>query len=389
MDFGVQRTQRTTAVPPDGDFPVGVVLRSGTGDGRKFEIDAVNRRAIHTDAVLWDPEDEVVARRARVRGQSQTGASADAADGTRGDLPEATTVGPRFRAPHLSVSATGAENRSSEPSLVQRHNLHTAAARVHLSGGGDGLVQPVCTGLGGVGVLGHVLLPSGSGLGLTVGTTGYFQHRSRSAVHQRRFHQAAGELWHRYQHGRAWTSERQHFHRTFMADGEIRRGLSEGLLRRAGSGLEPEELFCFLQSPTSASSFGLPDTGDDILRESKKRVRRFRCTPGAIFFHEKPGIGTTKERNEGPVETDAPDGNPLTTRIPTEAWKAQNAFHSSHEARRRLYNRIQFFERQRSTLNTLSFGPKDGEHLKLRIYATQPRQGIHPRDDSHTKFRRS
>ena len=63
------------------------------------------------------------------------------------------------------------------------------------------------------------------------------------------------------------------------------------------------------------------------------------------------------------METDAADGNLLTTRIPTAAWKAQNAFHSSHKARRRFHHRIHFFERQRSTLNTLSFGPKDGEHF--------------------------
>ena len=30
------------------------------------------------------------------------------------------------------------------------------------------------------------------------------------------------------------------------------------------------------------------------------------------------------------MKTDAADGNPLTTRIPTAAWKAQNASHSSH-----------------------------------------------------------
>jgi hypothetical protein len=71
-----------------------------------------------------------------------------------------------------------------------------------------------------------------------------------------------------------------------------------------------------------------------------------------------------KEKTGSLVETDAADGNPLTTRIPTAAWKAQNAFHSSHKARRRRFHqKIQFFERQRSTLNTLSFGPKDGEHL--------------------------
>jgi hypothetical protein len=42
--------------------------------------------------------------------------------------------------------------------------------------------------------------------------------------------------------------------------------------------------------------------------------------------------GTKKERKESLVETDASDGNPLTTRIPTAAWKAQSAFHRSHKA---------------------------------------------------------
>jgi hypothetical protein len=36
-----------------------VVLQSGTGDGREFEIAAVYRRAIHTDAVLRDSEDDL------------------------------------------------------------------------------------------------------------------------------------------------------------------------------------------------------------------------------------------------------------------------------------------------------------------------------------------
>ena len=37
MDFSAQRTERTAAVPLDGGFAVGVVLRSGTGDGLFFE----------------------------------------------------------------------------------------------------------------------------------------------------------------------------------------------------------------------------------------------------------------------------------------------------------------------------------------------------------------
>ena len=73
------------------------------------------------------------------------------------------------------------------------------------------------------------------------------------------------------------------------------------------------------------------------------------------------------------METDAADGNPLTTRIPTAAWKAQNAFHSSHKARRRFHHRIYFFSRQRSTLSTLPFGPKDGEHLTTLRTGTRSR----------------
>ena len=107
------------------------------------------------------------------------------------------------------------------------------------------------------------------------------------------------------------------------------------------------------------------ETGDVVGRPSGRSL--FLGHPSAIFFCGKLGTGT-KERKRRPVETDAADGNPLTTRIPTAAWKAQNAFHSSHKARRRRFHqKIQFFERQRYTLNTLSFGPKDGERLTLRI----------------------
>ncbi len=59
MDFSAQRTERTAAVPLDGGFAVGVVLRSGTGDGREFEID---------DMICNEQND---ARRSRGRSNSQ------------------------------------------------------------------------------------------------------------------------------------------------------------------------------------------------------------------------------------------------------------------------------------------------------------------------------
>jgi hypothetical protein len=52
MDFSAHRTEHTAAVPLDWDFAVRVVLRGGTGDDRELEIDAVDGRAIHTDAII-------------------------------------------------------------------------------------------------------------------------------------------------------------------------------------------------------------------------------------------------------------------------------------------------------------------------------------------------
>src|ERR1700687_1157174 len=141
MDFSAQRTEHTAAVPLDGGFAVGVVLRGETGDGREFEIDAVDRRAIHTDAVLRDPEDGLVARRARIRGECETGTPADAADGAGSDISEAPAFGSRDRTQDLSVSAGQPQDRSARPRLGQRYHLHPTAAGGFFFWGGYGVCQ--------------------------------------------------------------------------------------------------------------------------------------------------------------------------------------------------------------------------------------------------------
>src|SRR5206468_2784354 len=52
------------------------------------------------------------------------------------------------RAPDLSLPLGRAANQRSGPGLVQRHHLRADGLRVHVSGGGDGLVEPLCAGLG-------------------------------------------------------------------------------------------------------------------------------------------------------------------------------------------------------------------------------------------------
>lgn len=193
MDFSAQRTEHTAAVPLDGGFAVGVVLRGGTGDGRKFAIDAVDRRAIHTDAVLRNPKDGLVARRARIRSQCETGTPADAADGAGSDISEAPAVGSWGRAQDLSVSAGQPQDRSARPRMGQRYHLHPTAAGICLFGGDHGLVQPVCAGVGSIDFVGERLLCGSTGLGIDDDAAGDLQYRPRGAVHQRDFYERLEE----------------------------------------------------------------------------------------------------------------------------------------------------------------------------------------------------
>ena len=67
--------------------PIELVLRGSGRVGGEPCADAADRRAVSADAVLWQPQDgEAVWHRAR------TCEAADAADGNRGDLPQAASV---------------------------------------------------------------------------------------------------------------------------------------------------------------------------------------------------------------------------------------------------------------------------------------------------------
>src|SRR5260370_6564155 len=382
MDLRAQRTEDTAAVPVDGGFAIGVVLRGRTGDGREFEIDAVDRRAIHTDAVLRNPEDGLVARRARIRGQCETGTPADAADGAGSDISEATAVGSRVRTQDLSVSAAQPQDRSAGPRLGQRYHLHPTAAGICLSGGDHGLVQPLCAGVGGIDFVGERLLRGGTGLGIDDDAAGDLQYRPRGAVHQRGFYEPSRGAGDHDQHGRTWTSDRQHFHRTFMADGEIRRGLPKGLRRRAGSSLQPQKLFHFLQSTTPASVVGLSDASGDLLWESEMRLRRdkaayavgrpswrspFLGAPGMKFLCGKLERGTKKEKRSKQerkqdllkltllIEIRKERGFPQ--QLEKSLAKSARLFHSSHRPNNKDLSTM--YCRHRSTLRKLNFGPKN------------------------------
>ena len=264
MDLRTQRAEHSAAVPPDWGFAIGFVLRSGTGVGREPRIDAADGRAVHANAILRGPEYDLVAGRAGPSGKSEAGAAVDAAHGAGGHLCQATAVDSWAWASNLSIPAARAEDRSARPGVEQRHHLHPVTAGIHLSGCGHGLVQPLRAGMGSLGFAGDVLLRVGAELGPGERSARNLQHGSGIAVYERRLYEPAEDLRHRHQHGRAWTGNRQHHDRAFMANGEIRRSVFKGLPGRAGCDRQSQKLFLVLQSRASASVPGLSDTGSRL-----------------------------------------------------------------------------------------------------------------------------
>ena len=260
-------------------------------------------------------------------------------------------------------------------------------------------LQPIRVGLGSIGFHGDLVLRCGAGLGSATRVPGDLQHGSRRPVHQRAFYGPIADSGNRHQHGWAGPGDRQHLHRTFVANGEIRRGLSEGLSGRAGSVVQPQSLFCFLQSRTSASNLGLSNTSSGLLstaegnpmspksRHAEGRGRSRSASindPGANNFGAEPRFQQRKKKDQ--KERKVRKGRPVETAAAMEikkgglrqlllddfhrclkkpAQERLRLFHSYAQSRRRLiYKPI--FERQRSTLSMLFFGPKNGEHLQAR-----------------------
>src|SRR5260370_6194653 len=173
-----------------------------------------------------------------------------------------------------------------------------------------------------------------------------------------------------------------------MADGEIRRGVSEGLRRGVRSSLQSQKLFHFLQSRTPASVVGLSDARGDLLWEREMRLRRdkaayavgrpswrssFLGDPGARFLCGKRERGTKKEksskkeRKEGLwkltllIEIRKERGFPQ--QLEKSLAKDARLFHSSHRPNNKDLSIM--ICRKRSTLIRLNFDPKDEEHLTL------------------------
>jgi len=105
--------------------------------------DAPHRRAVSEDPVLWRAAYDLVAQRARLWRQPQTGRPLDARDGIAGHAARSAHEHAAPRAPHLPVFT--ARNGDWRPvrSVVRGHHVHSDASRIHVPRGRHRLVQPL------------------------------------------------------------------------------------------------------------------------------------------------------------------------------------------------------------------------------------------------------
>jgi len=162
-----------------------LLLRALPGECREPAFDeAAGRVAFAASGVWASPTDGGVAA-GGLAGEREARGTIDAGDGSGGHLSQAGNQPTPAGARNLPVFIEAQGHHGTRPGLVRGHHLHPHAAGVHVSDGGDGLVEPVCAGLGVEQHAGGRLLCAGMepGLGVRSPAAIDLQHRSGSAVH--------------------------------------------------------------------------------------------------------------------------------------------------------------------------------------------------------------
>jgi len=248
-----------------GPAQVELLLRAGRQRKLgKSEVDADNRQDLSASSVLRIAAYDRRIDRARLAGQREADCAVDAADGIAGGSARTPYQSASSATSDLSVFAPRNGDSCSECGVVRGYYVYSDAVRLPLSDGGDGLVQPVCSGLGAVEFLGDGLLPAGSGKGVANGQTGHFQYRSGSTVHERGIHRQVDNGRHSDQHGRPGTRPGQSVRGTALAFGQVRGGLSPRLCRRSGSPAKSWSVFPVLQYRETTSRTGTTHSGERL-----------------------------------------------------------------------------------------------------------------------------
>jgi hypothetical protein len=245
----------------------GALLHTAGRIRREPGPDASSGRGIHPAPFLWRSTNAFVSYSARVHGQSKAGEAASPKNGVGSHLCKAPIVKAGTRSSDLSLPAARPADCAAKSSLGERYHLYPVTPWLCVSCGDHGLVQPLCARLGIIGQSGHELLHGGVAMGVEYRQARYLQHGSGSAVHQRSVYTASFGSSGPGQYGRSRSSKGQHLRRTALENGEIRRGLSDGLRQRQRSIRKPEPLFPFLQLRTRPSVLGESDSGSSPFQQ--------------------------------------------------------------------------------------------------------------------------
>src|SRR3990172_2811935 len=142
---GQFKNQHSKAMPPAESAAIELLLLRHRRVGGEPLADAPARREVHANTLFRRSANDGLVARGGSRSQFQTSPPPDAVDGIGSDLSEAAAESGRTRTQDLSLPAERRSDRENEPGLEHRHHLHSPAPWICISGGGDGLVQPLCS----------------------------------------------------------------------------------------------------------------------------------------------------------------------------------------------------------------------------------------------------
>src|SRR6266853_2847943 len=139
--------ERTGAMRAAWAKPKQLLLRTLARVARKPAVDVGNGSVASGAPGLWKSADHGLVAAPGLEDQPQAGGSVDADHGLGSDLPTGLHQPAKPRTPDLSLPAARQGNQRSGPGLVRGCDVCADGGRVHVSGGGDGLVESVCAGL--------------------------------------------------------------------------------------------------------------------------------------------------------------------------------------------------------------------------------------------------
>src|ERR1035438_1346407 len=135
-------SQPAASVRTAGALPQQLLLPVRSGDGGEPGTDAAVGRAAPGASGLWQSQADGAFAPGGFGRQSQARGAAAAFDGDRGDLRQAPDQSAGTWPPNLSVSVAGFGGDGAGSGLVFGHHLCADGHGIHVSGGGDGMVEP-------------------------------------------------------------------------------------------------------------------------------------------------------------------------------------------------------------------------------------------------------